>query len=569
LRQGYPWQRKAINLAILAAVTGCSVAVILISTVSAYAITCVQSSQWTTSNNSRRYDFKVNTASFAAIIPSVGGDNAKYAAIAAGSTWNEQANAATYRYIGTTSATTADCNAKYSVVGARSENSDTSASILAMCPDPITGEYTQFKMNIWANDPDGNPRVFGVGDIAAGTLDLVSLMTHELGHSAGLSHPSDGTIAIMSGYGYSGTRNFRDLYTWDVECSRLSGGDRARSVKYRTVTNGVIGSEMSMIASGHTHASASRTIVGGVGQHNWTGKQQGNSVWADRIANPTITSLAANVNVGTGAMAALWRENPSYDRAFWITHYEYDSSSNIVWDGTGSHRILVQFTNNKFASSSTYKLRHCTSMPTFMTCGAVSYVNSSLPLSISHDLMISKTVVAWVNHDRDMEVGDYPNHELLVTHGTVNNYTLPTPNDLYEKSAVSPGLACHINSVYGGYDCILAWVDWDDPLYKVQVTSFKTTGTASNHYSMTKGTTYSLGDDYITRRTSSRIAAWRHDFKWGIAIRTAYYPQECYIYNSSDASANSWSYVGSIGPCDEGPSAISYEYADNMLVYIE
>lgn len=145
-------------------------------------------------------EIRVNTSSFSGISGgTISSAEIIQAVNAAIDTWNSTANGSEYRYGGTTTETDADCINEFSVVAGVSVAPGSGNPIglnTAQCGSP---RGQQFRVRIYlTNKTTGMPFNYFVGDPAGATgLDLISNITHEIGHANNINHPNNafGTMA--------------------------------------------------------------------------------------------------------------------------------------------------------------------------------------------------------------------------------------------------------------------------------------------------------------------------------------------------------------------------------------
>lgn len=119
------------------------------------------------------------------------------------------------------------------------------------------------------------------------------------------------------------------------------------------------------------------------------------------------------------------------------------------------------------------------------------------------------------------------------------------------RSSVSVGLACGAPFQASQSDCIVAYVDRDDPKYSVQIALvYGVHDAATNTWSptVTPGVTLNVS-------TVSDIAAWYHDGRFWLAVRRPDDDEPAEVLHSVDGVI--WSAGPLLGTALMGPSAQS------------
>jgi len=189
-------------------------------------------------------------------------------------------------------------------------------------------------------------------------------------------------------------------------------------------------------------------------------------------------------------------------------------------------------------------------------------MQSNSPVSVTWHDGISRTVFAWANHNREATPGAKENHEILVAIGYTSNDVMATPVEFNYKAAAGPAVACKYGNPGSSYDCIMAWVDWNDPDFRVRSTRFSTSSNSVRYSAAFENGPVSYQVGYSDRQsTANRIAAWYTSDKFWIAFRAMDEDQHCLAYSSSNGI--SWTEVSDIGECTDGPTAIGYHTGVN------
>jgi hypothetical protein len=488
-------------------------------------------------------------------------------AIAGADIWNDSANGGTFRYKGTSAATDipeddADCvtaSVDYSLV-VFLNSSDPSgggarAATFGRCEDG-SGDATQFLIEVYALDGSGTPWGWSTGEIAAGEYDLMQTLVHEFGHTQLLGHPGSSEAAVMQPTSNSiGRTRQRDLYQWDLKCSaELSGTRELGGYRRNHQTDGsFIDPEVLYTGSlTATNGTLNISTASGIWRYSSViNENTGDSFfWTDGMYD--TGNVIGNIDREVGVFrATTWREDSTIERTIYT-----DWEDSTAYDWSGTHRLRYVRSSDGFVAETVGALSHCSSMSAWMTCSGTTAMSSGKRVSVAWDDQHSRSVIAWVNQNRQDDSDD---RDIKVSVGYIAHTTLPSPTSLGVKSQVSPGLACKEDAA-GGYDCVIAYVDLTDEMHSVQVKRF----------SVTMGLfKYNLSVDATTRTvaesTSSPIAAWYNDGKFWLAFRISTGFQNTRIYESSDGAT--WTQNGSSwGYSNVGPSVASHYTSGNILL---
>ncbi len=513
-------------------------------------------------NTNGRKTYRINGASFD-LISTVSRDDGAHAVIQGADLWNEQGNAGTFRLGSSTSLTAADMPSTLAACQSAGINfslvvvedaSGSKAVTSGACFD-TSGKATQFIIKIRTKDGSGNPWNWATGNIGATQWDLVQTLSHEMGHTQRLGHPSGGEQAVMDPTEI-GTNRKRDLYQWDLECLEQISGHRSRTVMRRIHSGAAIGSESST-SSGHAKVSSGLTHNTGTWLWSTANKRNPCFGWtatSSPATNCTTADLGIDSTAGVGPVNAIWREDEDMNRVFYGDAAE---TPTYAWDG--KHYMRYQRSDDGFNSTNIAGyLRSCDSMTGFLTCSSSSYVFSGREISVAWDNYNNRATTAWINQNR---LNDSASREVMIATGFVNNFTLPVPSSLGVQSSIAPAVACNAFSA-GGYDCIVAYTDQSASFKNVRIKRFwSSTGTDRYNIHIASG----FDTIAVNVPTASRVAAYYHDSKFWVVVRPMRTNQNLELYSSSDGQT--WTSEGSLGYSDIGASAINYWTISNMVTY--
>jgi len=116
------------------------------------------------------------------------------------------------------------------------------------------------------------------------------------------------------------------------------------------------------------------------------------------------------------------------------------------------------------------------------------------------------------------------------------------------QTSVAPAVAC--NYPYAdGYACLLAYVDYNDPEYRVRVRAFiRFFGVLVWHSNVVTAPV----------RTTHGVALWYHNGLWWLAANRAGFAGSLDVRVYSSSNGQSWSYVTSVGTSIQAPAVVSY-----------
>jgi hypothetical protein len=510
-------------------------------------------------NTAGHKEYKINTGT-SSWYPGTTTTKRRRAAIAAADQWNENGNAGSFRYIGSTTLTDipddlADCQDQgvdYSLIVFTNESDGGRGVAQGRCKN-ASGHATQFRIKIYAKKSDGTNWGWSVGDIAAGEYDMWQTLVHELGHTQRLGHPGDDEAALMRTTGNSqGRTRQRDVYQWDLKCSDEISGRRALSGYRRNHSVGTfIDPEVKYTGTiAATKGTVSTSTQSGTWRYNSVLGQATSFKWTDGLYATGHSFSSVNRRVATHR-AIVWREASDWDR---LVYSDYRDMTPYDWDS--GHRVRYVRSNDGFdASRISGSWSRCSAMGGFMRCSGTTPVVSGKKVSVAWDDGVSRSVTTWVNQNRQDDVDD---REVMVAVGHVNVLTLPQPTGLGVRSVISPGLACK-DGAADGHDCVIAYVDPGDPYHNLKVKRFTPTAGAQRY------TLSVSGWSSVGVATSSALALWYSSGKFWLAVRPAYSKQETRIYSSTNG--RTWTREGTTwGYSVVGPSVASHWTGSNVLV---
>ena len=493
------------------------------------------------------------------------------AAAMAAATWNEQTNSRPFYYNGLTSRTDLpndkeacdNAGIGYSLVRVNATSHESAKGRASGRCYNDDGEATQFLISIYAEDASGNDRRWEANGSTIGSneFDLLQTLTHEFGHTLHLGHPSGqyGTMRATT----IGTNRQRDLYYWDMACVQdlaEAPPERSTKIRRRFIANGTLSGEQVPFSNWiQSKGSPGITWMTGSARFSAAAKQTSvtSTPWWTREhdqANTTNFPVSESHRDLIGMFTeATFREDRTQDRVFWVGLP--DHPDNL--DADSSHRMRYRRSSNGFQSTNFGTLKECDSMTGFLQCQSHSYIRSGKPPAISWDYEVSRTVLAWVNQNRD---DNARSREIRIAVGYIDNYLLPRATATGIQSNVTPGLACRTNRA-AGENCLLAYVDQTDGEQRIRLRRFTPVRNATG-YGLNWHPTVTT---FTSASTASRIALWYHDGKWWMAYRTNSPGQWLQVFQSEDSLT--WSALQPPSYTDVGPTAISYWSGNNVLFY--
>ncbi|MFQ5881841.1 MAG: hypothetical protein ACE5I9_05145 [Candidatus Methylomirabilales bacterium] len=540
-------RRSVTSWAIALALSAC---IVVLGAGSAGAQTCVAGNAMANSAGLNR--FRIHVASFDALA-GVSRDEVVTAAIRGAEVWNELGNAGYFQYMGSTNnlgflpANNEDCDAvPESTILVDDTNCDgtRTALVLPRCRDS-SGKFHAWHIIVFKFQGTGGQCFEVQHTVSTPTVhDLVGTFAHEFGHTLGLDHPTSGFNVMRAPQPIGGTTNQRELAEYDIRCLDQLAGYRNGSDFRRYHITGSLRPEQSMVQPFTSYLSVGLTRLSGAWEHSVAFKSFGAVKW-NRNFIPSTNSTIAGWRV-IGPVAANWLEDPSRDRIF------YSSGLEVATDfGWGKHPLQQVHSTDGFQTNRVYG-----SLDEY----GVGRIHTGRPVALAWDDYNDKTAFVWVNQTRSDGPDD---REVRVSVGHTGNMQINTSDTLGVRSSVTPGIACQAFQA-GSYDCILAYVPHEDTHGEVFIHRFwaHLNGRQTVLHIDPTGPRWLMGNT----RTASRIAAWRHDGLFWVAIRPMRSGgQEIEVFSSPDGA--SWTWHGRFGPTAIGPSAVSMPITVNVLAH--
>lgn len=532
--------------------------------------------------------------------------------------WGTQASAGYFQYNGITTKQAIvepdECGIGYSIVVADSQpcSRPAAAHVIERC----NGEL--YEVHICDSSPysigDVVPQV-NVGLTKEFGFDLPLVMAHEFGHTLGINHSTgandveddingsffDDEAAVMRTGGPAGgpaginTLAGRDLYSYDVMCSKKLGGSRSLSERHRIYRSATDRFRRERSFSGTwpvTQVSPSR---------NWkiAGTWAGSFTLGEQVASPpgaglrwtrAINSAQSDYKSVFGTdfhmapVVGIWRETRPTARVFVSLGW---SDYPTQWDAASTHLLMQFFSDDQFVTNpSTVLMREqsVSAEPTF--------IQTAKRIAVAWDAETRRSVTAWVHSNRSDDVLD---HRIRISLGHIFDslLTIPFPNGM-PNTTVAPGLACATGAAVGGHNCVAAYVPLGDRLCQTNadcdpsgliqcktslaVPQCEQTGeVAVFAFTPTLNGDQTLIDfrppvfvDPLQGKTATDIAAWHSDDEFWIAFRSSnVIDQPILVYRSADGE--SWTrLVQAIGSTAVPPQASSIWHGrNNILMYAE
>lgn len=395
----------------------------------------------------------------------------------------------------------------------------------------------------------GTPIDWDVNSVSSTEFDLTSSVTHEFGHTIGVNHPNNGETATMGGAN-AGDVFRRQLYYYDVDCSEdgANGYREMRSYRRTQISSGSFGSEWSQAYyyDDFSNHDVERYTNGSSTSRGFLWREEDEFKFRRSGTTTPIRSFPA---LGLGSEVALSSYSESSDgplRMFWTTPATGDR-----YIQAGRSHVNVRWTDDEFATSSTFPLYECSSMTGWFQCAFLAYlpVTSAYRPQTAYDSYSQRTVSVWSHQGRlNGGAGD---NAVRISFGEILPWLLPPSTDLPgAQTLVSPGIACESFEATGTngsqYDCIVAFADRDSNDSRIRVGRFFGLNAGGTHVvpSFDPGFTTV---DIVDAETTFGITAWYASLtdRWYLAFLATDTGQPVRVYESTDSLT--WSHVGDYG----------------------
>lgn len=575
-------------------------------------------------NTNGKIKYRVDQSSFD-LLPGISRSEGLGAIVLGADTWNEQATSGYFQYMGT--AVDNDLTSDFYLPKwdtGTNKCADVNESVVRVYQGCLNGGYAKF----FGRCKDLNtlrPKLFEVwiftqmkntikGDYICDDIpwssgrplwekhDIATTMVHEFGHALNLNHPVsnsdddaiDFTATVMSGH-QSGSIWARDLYEWDLKCSKAISGVRNLTEHHMYISSGSISSEYNWF-SGVTHVSPGVNKTAGT----WN--------WSSALSKPDLIEWYPReynspwyIRVGqTRALTeATLRESPERARLFYPSIFDsLDITKNETFWWQSNHVAMTFFWQEGSEYFAYNSLLHCNTMNSWMNCSCddTSHVVTSKPLSIAYANGINHSVIVWASQERskadnffyDNEKYYSDHNKIKVSIGFIDTYlsdfVLSEPDNLGVRSSVAPAVACGISSL-NQYDCMVAYVDDTDGENNVRIKRFNILA-SQNRYTLVAEDAFwpvrylhivvspifsvsPMFSYFHCARTASRIALWWNSGAYWLAIRPIAPEQRLEVYKTTD-EGETWTaeiLPGSGPETAIGPAAVGYWNYSNLLMY--
>jgi len=449
-----------------------------------------------------------------------------YAAAAAGDRWGDQSTSAVFRLAGGTSATDLDpdnCAPDWVGKGLlRVVNYTNVPGRVAEVAVKCGG--TSFLVTLYRSNSDGLIP-WSTSLIAWPEIDLLSVIVHELGHTQGIGHPGSGEVASMDSI-HPGEYYQRDLFQWDVKCAR-----NATIRQLSDYGRAIFGSSFWPIEQTASTMDPISLAAGVAFNVSWKTVQAFNTISGGRIIfNDSMSSLRRVLSMDSYDTApAVHRYTNVVAESVAVTFTEGVGRPNAYDYWSERPRVKRERSTNEFQTAEAEELEYC--LVDSSGCMANWYpykVESYNPIAQAWHDGLGVPVFAYRN------AGSNSSSKLMITAGVhLPYYRLEYPVAFSKKSLVGPGIACK-DEAAGGYDCLVAYVDFDDPTLQVKVFRVEVSAGTPNTYSI------EASPQTTPARTGSNITMWHQDGKFWMAVRSATYQEPMVIYSSATGATNTW-----------------------------
>jgi len=519
--------------------------------VSAHAQTCAFATH-TYPNPDGENRFRINVAQFQSHL-GIPQSRVGFMVEHAASTWNLSGRSGWFRLMGTTTLENELCELPAHYWNRVTMSADWRCIFGRAFAIPVCqGQHW------WINVCPGFPWST-IGDPDPDQIDLIATLVHEFGHVLNLGHPPTPFCgaanggAVMCTDALPGKTMHRELYSWDVTCSYDAADARDTRTYARLHSSGSFGAE-SLV----TPVDGFRGAPGAVEVPSlmWFRAMHRSTV-SDRTWLTTYNSASNNfpsqtLNLGERGLqlsVVWWHEQIDRIRAIFL----YEISTPGGWNQTWGARSAIYAPDFSGGLLGTPWLRHCTS-GSGPSCPS-QIVRTGHRLSHAHDNVSDVSVTAWMHQSRTSGNED---REIRIAYEYQGGERVGVPYITGIRTSVAPAIACNYPHA-DGFACLVAYVDFNDPDYRVRVRAFiRFFGTLVWHPNVVT----------MPVPTTHGVALWYHNGLWWLAANQSVLTGgslEVRVYSSSDGQ--SWSYATGLGPSIQAPAVVSYRVAgDNRIM---
>lgn len=413
--------------------------------------------------------------------------------------------------------------------------------------DPFWNRSVSYSATIIIESTFFGGAPWSVGTPSVGAADLVSTLTHELGHVANLTHPA--TAAAVMAPGLTNSSKRRELFQWDLECasecakSRTSPSTDRRygTIRTRQVslagspvfsTEGSVPISVADVSTAFrkngsswlvTRSETSPTCSSG---HAWSSSMTGSGV--------CLSTFAFAPTDGVSPISAVFREDETRQYVMSVA-----TSDSLASSGQMSHRVRFASSTDQFWSSTNSALQHCTSTTAFMNCVSSTHILTAeapaftwLPGPLTTPFVAGASVSVWVNSLRDESSND---RKVFISVGNHATGLVGQPDLLSIKTSTPPVVACNQN-FSSTYDCIVVFSplsDTSNRLFALRL-SIQDSATRFNSSEEVSGPR-SISAGSLVVRSANRPALAVVNNEFLLVVRSASSNQPLLAFRSSDA----------------------------------
>lgn len=394
--------------------------------------------------------------------------------------------------------------------------------------------------------------------------DLVGVLTHEFGHSAGIGH-------YTAAEGVMTNSQKRQLYQLDTECAEVYYGSMGggRSLNHRNLYL-ALGNLYDLYLSGGIWAASSG--VSGGGGPNWTryrgARMTPSGLYAEKY-DSGIRYLGSKSDYLPQRPTRLFRGlQPSWTREAIVALRRPATNYGMANTERFTYGVFTSYDGFETGHFFQGLLSSCLNVTgaVLAGCSASEVIHSAYPLSFAYDDYIGRSVYVWAALDR---ANNTVNGDLRIAFGTINSSPTTTgPSfSLGARSDSAPAIACKAFQA-GIHDCLVAYTDVADPVNSVRFKRLHAS-LSGNHFVPSLESSYQQVSSSGWQRTASPLGLVYHEGKWRLSMKLALATGGggIRVYSSPTGTTGTWTLDGQFSYTVSGGGGTANSTGENSLYF--